>query len=77
LQEKLNFSDDLNEKKDFIIKIERLRTIISKINNQISKAPSRPTHQDLADVLGIPRGSIDSGIYYLKSAFEDLKKNTA
>ena len=77
LQEKLNFSDNLNEKKDLIIKIERLRSIISKINNQISKAPSRPTHQDLADILGIPRGSIDSGIYYLKSAFEDLKKNTA
>jgi len=77
LQEKLNFSDNKNEKKELIIKIERLRNIISKVNNQISKAPSRPTHQDLADVLGIPRGSIDSGIYYLKSAFEYLKKDTA
>lgn len=77
LQEKIKFSDNLNEKRDLIIKIERLRTIISKINTQISKAPSRPTHQDLADILEIPKGSIDSGIYYLKSAFEDIEKNTA
>ncbi len=77
LQEELNFSDNKNEKKELILKIERLRNIISKVNKQISKAPSRPTHQDLADILGIPRGSIDSGIYYLKSAFDDLEKDIA
>ena len=38
--------------------------------DEIAKVPIAPTHQEIANVLGIPKGSVDSGLYYLKNAFE-------
>jgi hypothetical protein len=39
---------------------------------ELSHVHLAPTHKDLAEVLGIPKGSIDSGLYYIKHALGDL-----
>ncbi len=36
---------------------------------QISKVGLAPKHSEIADVLGVPKGSIDSSIHYLKKSF--------
>jgi hypothetical protein len=77
LQEKCSFVENQTEKEELEDKIQILRKKIYKMNEQISKAPTRPTHKDIAEVLKVPRGSIDSGIYYLKTSFKEIDKKTA
>lgn len=77
LQEKIGFTENENEKTELVAKISNLRKKIYIMNETISKAPSRPTHKDIADVLKVPRGSIDSGIYYIKTSFKDIDIRSA
>ncbi len=37
----------------------------------ISKIPMAPTHRDIASVLGIPKGSVDSALYYIRNLFTE------
>ncbi|MCK5200436.1 MAG: hypothetical protein KAR21_18905, partial [Spirochaetales bacterium] len=53
--------------------IKSLRKKINSMNREISNAIVRPTHKDLADILQIPKGSIDSGIFYIKNSFNELE----
>jgi hypothetical protein len=77
LQEKISFAEDENEKLELKEEISKLKQKIYKMNMTISKAPTRPTHKDIAEILGIPRGSIDSGIHYIKSSFKEIDKKSA
>ena len=47
---------------------KRLRKIIK----EISKVNLCPTHGEIAIALGIPKGSVDSGIYYLKNKMDTI-----
>lgn len=49
---------------------EELR--LASMLDEISRVPIDPTHRDIAEVLGIPKGSVDSGLYYLKDALRVL-----
>lgn len=40
--------------------------------DEISRVPTDPTHREIAEVLGVPKGSVDSGLYYLKDALRIL-----
>ena len=77
LQEKISFAENEKEKIELREEISNLRKRICKMNTTISKAPSRPTHKDIADILKVPRGSIDSGIHYIKTSFKDIDKKSA
>lgn len=77
LQEKIGFAENENEIFELKKQITKLRKKIYKMNTTISKAPTRPTHKDIADVLQIPRGSIDSGIHYIKTSFKEIHKKSA
>ena len=77
LQEKINFAENDKEKEDLETEISILREKVYKMNTIISKAPTRPTHKDIAEVLKIPRGSIDSGIYYIKTSFKEIDRKSA
>lgn len=39
---------------------------------ELSKVPLSPTHCDIAELLHVPKGSVDSGIFYLKIALKNL-----
>ncbi|MEW5816176.1 MAG: hypothetical protein AB1798_12375 [Spirochaetota bacterium] len=45
---------------------------IAEAMDEISRVPLTPTHRDIAEVLGVPKGSVDSGLYYLKNAFKEV-----
>lgn len=36
----------------------------------LSRVPRHPTHDDLARIMSIPRGTVDSSLYYLRQALE-------
>ncbi len=46
-----------------------------KITREIGTISLVPTHKDIAEVLDVPKGSVDSGLYYLKNAFEGIGMN--
>jgi DNA-directed RNA polymerase specialized sigma24 family protein len=45
---------------------------LSNMLDEIAHVRLCPTHRDIADVLGIPKGTVDSGLYYLKESFGAL-----
>ena len=51
---------------DFRIQQERLR--FEKAGNDLSRVPKSPPHREIARILGIPKGSVDSCFYYLKKS---------
>ena len=72
LQEKCSFAENSSERDELKEQIIKLRKKIDHMNKIISSAIIRPTHKDIADVLEVPRGSIDSGIYYIKNSFKEI-----
>jgi hypothetical protein len=46
---------------------QRLRTRLLTIREQISRMSLAPTNHEIAQVCGIPKGSVDSALYYLKT----------
>lgn len=56
---------------------ERLQRSYRKLARRFDRASREatavirtPTHREIADALGVPKGSVDSGIFYLRSAIE-------
>ncbi len=48
-------------------RLERLRSQIDNVTKKIlAKSSCLVSHQEVAQVLGLPKGTIDSGIFYLK-----------
>ncbi|TFG62413.1 MAG: hypothetical protein E4H36_08045 [Spirochaetales bacterium] len=57
-----------HEKREELYKLldfnkDRMRRTLGEIN----RVPKCPTHKEIALVLGIPKGSVDSGLFYLKN----------
>lgn len=44
-----------------------------QIIHEISRCSQTPTHNEIAAVMNIPKGSVDSGLYYISNSF-DLKR---
>ena len=73
LQEKCSFAENKSEKEKLEDQIKKLRKKINYMNRDISNAITRPTHKDISDVLQVPKGSIDSGIFYIKNSFKNIE----
>ena len=43
---------------------------MEQIIHEISRCSQAPTHTDIAEVMNIPKGSVDSGIYYISNSFD-------
>jgi len=48
--------------------IEQESAHVANSRRALSRVPVSPTHRDIAEVLGIPKGSVDSGLYYMRSS---------
>jgi len=70
----------LSEEKQQCMNPDRIRKIDNQIANErkryertsrdIGRVPKCPTHRDIAHILGLPKGSVDSGIFYLRKLME-------
>ncbi|ADN01542.1 hypothetical protein [Spirochaeta thermophila] len=45
--------------------LERRRRQLARLERRRNGIPLKPRHSDIAEVLGIPKGTVDSGIHYL------------
>jgi len=58
---------------DSLIGVYRKR--LNKLSGQIRRIPLYPTNWDISRELEIPKGSVDSGLYYLKEYLKDFSRN--
>ena len=48
---------------------------LEKTKRDLRSLSLLPTHKDIAEVLGTAKGSVDSGLYYLRKAFRSFELN--
>ncbi len=64
--------------RDFIagaVRREKDRIVLA--GNELTHVPVTPTHKDIAEVLRIPKGSVDSAMHYVKHALNELFSESA
>lgn len=66
--------DDEGEKSRLVYKLKREKNGLMSTVNQMKQIRNAPTHKDIAHLLNIPKGSIDSGIFYLRRALNDYSE---
>lgn len=69
MEKKLHEAYTDSEKKLYSDKIKILTRRLQMVNKEISKISLHPTHREISSVMRIPKGTIDSGLYYLKKSF--------
>ncbi|MBB6481063.1 hypothetical protein [Spirochaeta isovalerica] len=69
----LLLSEELNPAKKAIYhdKINVLKKRLADTRRDISKVPVRPTHNEIAELLGVPKGTVDSGLHYFRKKVRD------
>ena len=70
LHQKLHYEADNAEKEVITARIEKTKSRICKLNRILKSITQMPAHRDIAEIMGIPKGSVDSGLYYLKIYLE-------
>lgn len=71
LQDEMDRCSDLLSKEKLVKRLSRMRHCFQKLQKKLSHHYLAPTHQKVAEILGIPKGSIDSTLYYLKKDYQD------
>ncbi len=73
LQEKYSFAENDSERDQLTEQISKLQYSIRRLNRIISRAMTHPTHREIAEILDLPKGTVDSGIYYIKNSFKKFE----
>ncbi|MDX9801489.1 MAG: hypothetical protein RBT69_09155 [Spirochaetia bacterium] len=60
------------EKEKIYLKIAKEKSSIDSLSKKLDMITVEPTHQDIAEVMKLPKGSVDSGLYYLKLYLENF-----
>ena len=66
----INDSCSCEERQQLLCRLGRVRTRLECAREGRSAVKLSPTNAEIAKILGIPKGSIDSGLYYLKKTLE-------
>lgn len=72
LQEQLRLAAEASVRSELTMQMLIEKDRLTAILNDLSHIPLSPTHRDIAEVLGIPKGTVDSGLYYLKESLREL-----
>jgi len=77
LQLRLRQCTDDRNREALELKLEKMKVRLRRSADRIHHIHVHPTNQEISEVLKIPKGTIDSGIYYLRNSFRDPQKNEA
>jgi DNA-binding transcriptional regulator YiaG len=69
IQEELVRCPNALAKENLLKRLSRLKSYLQKLRQTLSHHYLAPTHRKVAEILGIPKGSIDSTLYYLKKGY--------
>ncbi len=70
IQQRLETEEERME--EIRTRIERKRAALSRVQHQICTMNKRATHRLIAEVLNIPKGSVDSSLYYFRKNYKTL-----
>ncbi len=72
LQEQLALVCEQEVRQELFRQMLREKRRLLETIGEIARVPLCPTHCDIAEVLSVPKGSVDSGLYYLKVSLGSL-----
>ncbi len=72
LHELLSNSELQEEKDRYYSAIIKIKLYIDKITKKIDMIMPEPSHKEIAEIMNIPKGSVDSGLFYFKFYLEDM-----
>ena len=67
IHERLAIEIDMTERTFLFRNLNQERFRLTRLIEEINRIPLAPTHHDIADVLSVPKGSVDSALYYLRN----------
>jgi len=70
LQAEMAHSTIPSERARLMVKVNRESETLRRARANLNHVLRGPTHQEIADILGIPKGTVDSGFYYLCHALD-------
>ncbi|MBN2049170.1 MAG: hypothetical protein JW760_01895 [Spirochaetales bacterium] len=76
LQDTLRRETDADTISLFLRQLKEEQQVLSSLTQQISRYPLYPSHREIAQVLGIPKGTVDSGLHYLKNVLDRLSQSS-
>ncbi|MCL2293965.1 MAG: hypothetical protein FWC36_03770 [Spirochaetes bacterium] len=68
----LSDAEVAEEKEKYYAEINKIKSRISIVTEKISMVETEPNHKDIAEVMNVPTGSVNSGLFYLKLYFEEM-----
>jgi len=71
LQEELTATPDLRERIPLEERLARERRNLSGAEKSLRRIPVSPTHRQLAEILDIPKGTVDSGLFFISRLLGD------
>lgn len=71
-QKKLVKMEDGYEKEKIFKKMREKQKRKNKINDKLKRRNCGPKNSEIAQILGIPKGTVDSSIFYIKKELESL-----
>ena len=66
LEEELSVTPEAAEKERLRAWLVKTRTTLHLAQQRLASTPRCPTNRDLAEVLGLPKGTVDTSLYWLK-----------
>jgi len=75
LHERLSNTEAEEEKKMYSSAVSKTKLCIDNITKKINNMTVEPAHKDIAEVMGIPKGSVNSGLFYFKLYIEETLEN--
>jgi len=75
LHERLSNAETEEEKKMYSLAVSKTKSCIDNITKKINNISTEPAHKDIAEAMGIPKGSVNSGLFYFKLYVEEILEN--
>ena len=66
LEAELAAAAEAAEKRRLLAAVARARAALRLAQQRLARTPRCPTNRDLAEVLGLPKGTVDTALYWLK-----------
>ncbi len=74
LEDRIAQCAEAGERRELLAMASRARGRLRSYRRRIRALPSMPTHRDIAEVLGIAKGSVDSSMHYLRKTVRKLEQ---
>ncbi|MBN2508635.1 MAG: hypothetical protein JXB03_00095 [Spirochaetales bacterium] len=76
-QQQLNESLTADEKHELKIRIQKCTITLRRLVKELKSVMIHPTHKEISELLEVPKGTVDSSLYYLRNAWAKGKLKKA